>query len=142
LKAATLKRLDLLAASREVALLETIQRHNAALKQNEYQRGMLEAYRSRLAASWQGGAVVSAAQARRAGRFAAGALSAEEQINVTAAQARAQLETVVADLARLKARRRKLALRLREAARREEEQAEMKAERAQPVRRNGARHVS
>jgi len=141
LKAITLKRLDLLAASREVALLEIIQRHNAALKQNDYQRGMLEAYRSRLAASWQGGSVVSAAQARRAGQFAAGAQGAEAQITEHAALTREQLEAAIADLARLKAHRRKLAQRLREAARREEAKAEVKAERDQPVRGRG-RHVS
>jgi len=140
LKAATLKRLDLLAASREAALLETIQRHNAALKQNEYQRGMLEAYRSRLAASWQGGSVVSAAQARRAGQFSAGALGAEAQIAEHAALASGQVEAAIADLARLKAHRCKLAQRLREAARREEAQAEVKVERAQPFR-GRVRHV-
>ena len=140
MKAATLKRLDLLAASREAALLETIQRHNAALKQNEYQRGMLEAYRSRLAASWQGGSVVSAAQARRAGQFSAGALGAEAQIAEHAALASGQVEAAIADLARLKAHRRKLAQRLREAARREEAQAEVKVERAQPFR-GRVRHV-
>ncbi|MGO9817691.1 MAG: hypothetical protein ACLPJJ_04870 [Acidocella sp.] len=141
MKAATLKRLDLLAASREVALLETIQRHNAALKQNEYQRGMLEAYRSRLAASWQSGSVVSAAQARRAGQFAAGTLGAEAQIAESAVRTREQLEAAIADLARLKAHRRKLAQRLREAARRAEAQAEVKAERDRPVR-GRTRHVS
>ena len=141
MKAATLKRLDLLAASREAALLETIQRHNAALKQNEYQRGMLEAYRSRLAASWRGGSVVSAAQARRAGQFSAGALGAEAQIAEHAALATGQVEAAIADLARLKAHRRKLAQRLREAARRAEAQTEVKAERDRPVR-GRTRHVS
>jgi len=134
MKASTLTKLDMLAAEREAVLLEAIRRHNAVLKQNEYQRGVLESYRTRLAASWQDGAVVSAGQARRAGQFAAGALGAEEQILAAEARAMGQLEATIADLAKLKAHRRKLAERLRDAARKAEALAETRAERDRPFR--------
>lgn len=135
MKAATLARLDLLAAEREAKLLETIRRQNAALQQAAYQRGMLASYRDRLAASWQGGAVVSAAQACRAGQFVAGALGAETQIVDTEVRAKDQLEVAIADLARLKAHRRKLAERLREVLRRAQAAAELKIAQDQPWRR-------
>jgi flagellar biosynthesis chaperone FliJ len=134
-KAATLARLDLLAADREAKLLETIRQQNAAMQQAAYQRDMLASYRERLAESWQGGAVVSAAQARRAGQFAAGALGAETQIVETEARAKAKLEAAVADLARLKAHRRKLGERLREVRRRAQAAAELKAAQDLPLRR-------
>jgi len=141
MKPVTLTRLDLLAAQREAMLLEAISRHNAALQQAAYQRGMLDAYRGRLAASWQGGGVVSAEQARRAGYFTAGALGAEAQIAEAEARAREQMEATVADLARLRAHRRKLAERLRLAQRRAEAAAELKAARDIPSRFK-ALHVS
>lgn len=134
MKASTLIRLDLLAAAREAALLETIRRHSAALKQNEHQRGVLDAYRTRLAASWQNGAIVNAAQARGAARFATGALTVQVQILAAEAQDLGQLETALGDLAKLKAHRRKLAESLRDAARKTDTQAETKAERDQPFR--------
>lgn len=135
MKAATLTRLDLLAAEREATLLETIRSQNVALQQVAYQRGMLASYRDRLAASWQGGTVVSAALARRAGQFAAGALGAETQIVETALRAKGQLEAAIADLARLKAHRRKLEERLREARRRAQAAAELKMAQDLPWRR-------
>lgn len=135
MKPETLARLDLLAAQRETKLLETIRRQNAALEQAAYQRGMLLSYRDRLAASWQSGVVVSAAQACRAGQFAAGALGAESQIVETEARAKEQLESAIADLARLKAHRRKLAERLRVARRRAQAAAELKAAQDLPWRR-------
>ncbi len=127
MKPETLARLDLLAAQREAKVLETISRQTATLEQAAYQRGMLTSYRDRLTASWQGGEVVSAAQARRAGQFAAGALGAESQIAATEIRAKEQLEAAIADLARLKLHRRKLAERLREARRRMLAVAELKA---------------
>ena len=135
MKAATLTRLDLLAADREAKLLETIRQQNAALQQAAYQRGMLASYRERLAESWQGGGVVSAAQARRAGQFAAGALGAETQIVAAEARAKVNLEAAIADLARLKAHRRKLAERLRVARHRVQAAAELKAAQDLPWRR-------
>lgn len=127
MKPETLARLDLLAAQREAKLLETIRRQNMALEQAAYQRGMLASYRDRLAASWQGGGVVNAAQARRAGQFAVGALGAESQIVETEIRAKEQLEVAISDLARLKSHRRKLAERLREARRHALAAAELKA---------------
>ncbi len=134
MKAATLARLDLLAAEREAALLETISQQNLALQQAAYQRGMLVSYRERLAASWQGGAVVSAAQARRAGQFAAGALGAQDQLTDTEVGTRARLDAAIADLARLKAHRRKLAERLRALQRQASAAAELKAAQNLPWR--------
>jgi hypothetical protein len=135
MKATTLVRLDLLAAERETVLLETIRHQNAALQQVAYQRGMLASYRDRLAASWQGGAVVNAAQARRAGQFAAGALGAATQIVETEVRAKEKLDAAIADLARLKAHRRRLGERLRAARRRAQAVVELKAAQDLPLRR-------
>ena len=119
----TITRLDLLAAAREVLLREALRRQSTILAQSRNQLHMLDAYRARLAASWQDGAAVPAAQACRASQFAAGAQNAA-----------AQLQTTAGELARLKSHRRKLAETLREAARADAAEAEQRAERDRPWR--------
>ena len=112
MKPKTLARLDLLAAAQEAQAQEALRRTTATLRQTEAQQEVLGTYRSRLAASWQGGAEVDAATAQRAARFGAGALTAAKQLAETQAQAARRLEGVTAELADLRARRRKLAERL------------------------------
>ena len=93
MKPRTLARLDLLAADAGGALLDEIRRHNAALATVAQQRGVLAAYRDRLPASWQSGAVVPAGQARRAGHFAAASQArADADGRRRASAERAQLE--------------------------------------------------
>jgi hypothetical protein len=124
----TLARLDVLAAAREMQLLETVRRQQAALAQVDDQRGILAAYRTRLAQSWQSGAVVAAAQALRAEVFTAAAAGASAQIGQAGALAGDRLAAALEILAQVQAQRRRLT-RLRQrngllAAREDERRAE------------------
>jgi hypothetical protein len=103
-----LARLEILAGEREAALLDAIARQQAMLRQSEAQGAMLTAYRDRLAASWQGGAVVPAGQARRAGQFAAASIGAQGQIGQAAEQAQARLAQAMDQLSELRIQRRML----------------------------------
>ena len=132
MKPRTISRLDMLAAEREAQVQEAVRRHAAAQAQSRQQRQMLEAYRDRLAASWQDGEPIPAAQARRASQFATGAQNAAAQIETAEAKAAAQLNEATTELVKLKSHRRKLAGQLREAARAAEAEAEQKAERDRP----------
>jgi hypothetical protein len=135
MKSRTIARLDMLAAEREAQLQDALRRHAASMVQSQQQRQMLSTYRDRLAASWQGGEAVPAAQARRASQFASGAQTAALQIETTEATAAVQWQDTATELARLKSHRRKLAGQLRDSARAEETASEQKAERDRPWRR-------
>ncbi len=139
MKTQTLARLDMLAAEQETKLLEAIRRHNATIAQTAHQRGVLESYRDRLAASWQTGAIVPAAQARRAGQFVTASHGAQAQIDQAAGLAAEQLEAAITNLAKLQAHRRTLAKAQREAARQAENAAEQRQERDMPWRRQAGR---
>lgn len=130
----TIARLDMLAAEREAQLQDAARRHGIALAQSQGQRQTLDAYRDRLAASWQDGQAVPAGQARRASQFASGAQNAALQIAAAEAAAAAQLQQTADELARLKSHRRKLAEFLRAAARAGAADAEQQAERDRPWR--------
>jgi flagellar biosynthesis chaperone FliJ len=134
MKPRTLNRLAMLAAEQETQALEAIRRHNATLHQAEQQRGILAAYRTRLAQSWQDGAIVPASQARRAGQFSAASHGAEGQIMHAAGVAAAQLETAVTKLSQVKVQRRALAEALRKAALAVERETEQRLERDRPWR--------
>ena len=105
----TLSRLDLLAAAREAQAVEAVRRQQAVLAQVDYQRGVLAAYRLRLAASWQNGAALAAGQAGRAEKFVAASDDAATQIGRVGQQAGAQLAPLLAQLAEVRATRRQLA---------------------------------
>ena len=139
MKTRTIARLDMLAAEREAQLQDAIRRHAAARAQCQQQRQMLSAYRDRLAASWQDGAPIAAAEARRASQFATGAQNAAAQIETTETKAAAQLDEATAALIKLKSHRRKLAGQLRDAARAAAAEAEQKAERDRPHNIGGRR---
>ena len=139
MKPRTIARLDMLAAEQETQALEAVRRHNAALRQAEEQRGILAAYRLRLAQSWQGGDAIPAAQARRAGQFAAASHGAEGQIIQAASLAASQLESAITKLAQVKARRAALAEALRKAAQAAARATEQRAERDRPHRPGPAR---
>jgi flagellar biosynthesis chaperone FliJ len=132
MKPRTIARLDMLAAERETQLQDAVRHHAASLTQSQQQRQMLAAYRDRLAASWQDGEPIDAAQARRASQFATGAQNAAAQIETTEAKAAAQLDDATAALVKLKSHRRKLAGQLRAAARAAAAEAAQKAERDRP----------
>jgi len=129
MKPRLLGRLNLLAAEQETQLLETIRRQNTALKQTDHQRNVLASYRDRLAASWQDGAPVPAAQARRAGQFSTASHGAEAQIDHAAQLAAERLELALADLAQVQARRRALGDASTRAARQAERTTEQRQER-------------
>jgi flagellar biosynthesis chaperone FliJ len=129
MKPRLLDRLNLLAAEQETQLLETIRRQNTALKQTDHQHNVLASYRDRLAASWQDGAPVPAAQARRAGQFSAASHGAEAQIDHAAQLAAERLELALADLAQVQARRRALGDASTRAARQAERTTEQRQER-------------
>jgi len=135
MKPRTLSRLDMLAAEQERQWLDAIRRASATLKQTEQQRGVLAAYRGRLAASWQDGAVLPAAQARRAAQFITASHGAEAQIDQTAAQAEKQLEASITGLAQIRARRHTLSGMQRKAATQAEREAERRQERDIPFHR-------
>jgi hypothetical protein len=135
MRSRTIARLDLLAAEREARLVDAIGRYGGTLQQSAQQAEMLDAYRTRLAASWQDGALLPAGQASRASQFAVGAEGAKAQIARAAAQTQTQLQAAADALAELTSHRRKLAEKLRDTARVNEVAAEQKAERAQPWRR-------
>jgi hypothetical protein len=128
----TRSRLTLLAAAREAERHAALRRHDAARSLATHQREILGAYRARLAESWRSGAVIQAAQARRAGQFAAASQTADAQIAQAAQQAEAQFAEALAALAALKTHRDALDTARRRAARHAERQAEQQAERAQP----------
>ncbi|WP_297494912.1 hypothetical protein [Acidocella sp.] len=134
MKPQLIARLDLLAAEREARLRDTLRSQATALMQSRQQCELLEAYRGRLAASWQDGRAIPAAEARRASHFSAGAQAAAAQIAATEAAASARLQSAADDLARLGAYRRKLAAKLTAATRAAAAAAEQKAERARPWR--------
>lgn len=134
MKTRTIARLDMLAAEREAQLQDAVRRHAASLAQSRQQRQMLAAYRDRLAASWQDGEPIDAAQARRASQFATGAQNAAAQIETTEIKAATQLDDATAELVKLKSHRRKLAGQLRDAARTAEAAADQKAERDRPYK--------
>ncbi len=134
MKPRTLTRLDMLAAEQETQALEAVRRHNAILRQSEQQRGILAAYRARLAQSWQDGAIVPASQARRAGQFSAASHGAQAQIEHAAGLAAAQLETAITKLGQVKVQRRALAEALRKSAQAAEREAEQRLERNRPWR--------
>ena len=77
---------------------------------------MLASYRERLSASWQNGAPVQAAQARRAMQFANASHGADAQIGQAAQRAREQLEAAITSLGQIQARRRALAEAMRKQA--------------------------
>ena len=141
MKPRTIARLDMLAAEREAQLQETVRRHAAAQAQSRQQRQMLEGYRDRLAASWQDGVAVPAAQARRASQFAAGAQNAAAQIETAELKTTTQLNEATAELVKVKSHRRKLAGQLRDAARAAATEAEQKAERDRPHKIVGGRRA-
>jgi hypothetical protein len=130
MKARTLARLELLAADREVHLLETMRRQQEALLQGAAHRGLLAEYRARLAASWQHGAVVSGAQARRAGQFAQASFGAEAQVEAAARQAGRQLAAAMDGLSQVQLRRRVLRQEIANRRQAAERAAEQAAERA------------
>ncbi|GLR67509.1 hypothetical protein GCM10010909_21900 [Acidocella aquatica] len=139
MKPRTLTRLDMLAAEQETQALEAVRRHSATLHQAGEQRGILAAYRARLAQTWQDGAVIPAAQAQRAGQFSAASHGAEGQIIHAASLAAAQLETAITQLGQVKVRRRALAEALRKAAQAAARETEQRAERDRPHRPAPAR---
>jgi flagellar biosynthesis chaperone FliJ len=132
MKPRTIARLDMLAAAREAQLQESVRRHAASMAQSQQQRQMLTTYRDRLAASWQDGAPIAAAEARRASQFAAGAQNAAAHIETTESKTAAQLNDATEELVKVKSHRRKLAGQLRDAARAAATEAEQKAERDRP----------
>jgi len=134
MKTRTLERLDLIAARTETELLETIRRHNETLRQIDYQRGVLAAYRARLAETWRNGGVVRASEARRATQFVSASETAETQVDTAERQAKAALEQALERLAQTQERRRNLDEAQRKAAAAAERAAETRLERAQPWR--------
>jgi flagellar biosynthesis chaperone FliJ len=128
----TMDRLDLMAAASETRLLDEIRRLNASLDQLAHQRGVLAAYRDRLAQSWRSGGVVEAGAARRAGHFSAASRSAEVQLDQAEAQARQDLDKALQNLAQVQQRRRGLEDAQRKAAVQAERTAELRLERARP----------
>jgi len=139
MKPNTLARLDMLAAEQETQLLDAIRRHNATLEQALQQRDMLASYRERLSASWQNGAPVQAAQARRAMQFANASHGADAQIGQAAQRAREQLEAAITSLGQIQARRRALAEAMRKQALQDEREAEQRMERDIPWRPDAGR---
>ena len=132
MKPRTLARLALLAAEREAQLGQAVAQQRAALLQNAAQREMLDAYRARLAAGWQNGAVVPAAQARRAGQFTSASQTAAAQMEVAAELATQQLEHNINSLGQLQAYRRALSRAQAKAAQAQARDAERTAERDLP----------
>ncbi len=135
MKPCSIALMDLMAAQRAAQLQEEIARYAAAAAQALAQHELLEAYRARLAASWQGGAPVLASQARRANHFAAGAHSAQAQLAQAGTNARAQLDAASIELAGLKSRRRKLAAKAVAESSAAAAQAEQLAAQERPWRR-------
>ncbi len=131
-----LAKLDILAAAQEAKILEAIRKGNGAVKQAEQQRGILSAYRARLAESWQNGAVVTAGQARRCGYYASASLKAEEQISQTEAKAAETLEANLAALNLVQAKRKNLKTAITKVEIESERVLERRQEREMPPRRN------
>ncbi|MBU6418105.1 MAG: hypothetical protein KGQ79_00055 [Proteobacteria bacterium] len=127
-----LAKLDLLAAAKEAALLDSLNRHNAALQRYAAQREVLASYQERLGSLWRGGAVVRAADAIRAGQFSNHAEAAVSQLIQALAAEQAKQTECVAALAELRARRRLLQERLDSAMRLEKTIAEERAARDLP----------
>ncbi len=138
MKPRTLARLALLAAEREAQLGQALAQHRAVIQQNETQRAMLDAYRTRLAAGWQNGAVVTASQARRAGQFASASQSASAQMELAAQLAAQQFDDSIERLGEVRAYRRALgeaqARAAQAQARADERAAERDRQWAKPTR--------
>ena len=80
MKPQALAKLDLLAAAKETALLDSLARHNEALRRYEAQQEVLSSYRNRLGAMWRGAATVQAGEAKRAEHFSTQAEDATLQL--------------------------------------------------------------
>lgn len=117
-------------------MLDAIRKANGAVKQAEQQRDILSAYRVRLAESWQNGAVVDAGQARRCGYYANASLKAEDQISQTAVKAAENLETSLAGLTLVQAKRKSLQSAITKVEMESERVLERRLERELPPRRN------
>ncbi len=134
-------RLDLLAETGEIRLLDEIRRQTATLAQVAEQQAVLANYRDRLTQSWRTGQVIDAASAKRAGHFSSASQTAEAQIEQLAVQTRKQLEISLQNLAASKAHRQNLATAQAKAALQNERMAESRAEqpRANPILLRAAR---
>ena len=132
MKPRTLARLALLATEREAQLGQAVAQQRAALLQNAAQREMLDAYRARLAAGWQNGAVVAAAQARRAGQFTGASQTAAAQMEMAAELAAQQLEHTIDSLGQVQAYRRALGRAQAKATRAQAQAVQRSAERDLP----------
>ncbi|OYV35315.1 MAG: hypothetical protein B7Z81_08875 [Acidocella sp. 20-61-6] len=108
MKARTISRLDLLAASSEVQIRNEIIRLTTSITQIAQQRIILATYGNRLNQSWREGAVVIAATAQLAGHFANASRNADTQMSAMEQQVTAQLATAWQNLAAVQERRRSL----------------------------------
>jgi flagellar biosynthesis chaperone FliJ len=134
MKTRTLERLDLIAAEAETKLLEEITRHNHVIGQIEYQRGVLAAYKARLAETWRHGGVVFAGQARQADRFVTASEDASRKIDAEEPRARKMLDAALQNLAAVQQRRRGLQEARRRALAAQDRDLERGLERALPWR--------
>jgi len=141
MKPKLMARLDLLAETSQVRLLDEIKRQTATLAQVAEQQEVLASYRDRLTQSWRNGKVIDAASAKRAGHFCAASQTAETQIEQLAEQTRQQLEISLQNLAANKAQRQNLAAAQQKAALQSERMAESRAEqpRTNPILLRAAR---
>lgn len=129
MKPQALAKLELLAASKEASLLDALSRHTLNLQRYAAQRDVLAGYQTRLAAGWQTGDVVQAAEAQRAGHFTTQAQNASGQLAETIAVEEAKRNACAAALAELRAHRQALQERLKASLRQEAIEAQSRAER-------------
>jgi hypothetical protein len=141
MKPRIIERLDLMAALREAELEADMKRHQAALRQIAYQRGVLASYESRLAESWRRGGVVTAGHAMRAERFSDASRKASGQIDQLERETRALLAEALKQLAALGARRDDLSEALRKAEASTVRESERRGERMQVWRPATAREI-
>ena len=108
MKARTIGRLDLLAATSEAQIRNEISRLAASIAQIAQQRIVLATYGTRLNQSWREGGVVVAATAQLAGHFANASRDADTQMSAMEKQVKAQLAVAWQNLAAVQERRRSL----------------------------------
>lgn len=133
MKSSTLLKLDLMAAAEEARLLEELGRQSQALRTYEEQTEVLETYKARLAAGWQNGKIVQAAQARRAEQFSQQARDASQSLAQSIEAAHAKRSALTQALTSLRLRRDKLQARLKTAHQTEATTAQNRAERNRPA---------
>lgn len=128
-------KLEMLVANKEATLVETLERHDKALRHYDTQRTILANYQARMASAWQNGTVVLAGDAGRAATFSAQAEDARQHLAHAITTQKDKRSACATELSTLHIHHKALQERLQAARQEAFNQAEDRAERSRIHRR-------